>query len=141
MELLKSIRITIPHAIPLTFSRSGIIQDLTLFIGFLEWIRQTDGNYLLCSKLRKVIRRILDNVLDPPAPSQVSNQPPPTAMMGYSGGLGNVSTVMAPPSTPGIGIVPQLDPALWMPPLDDGDCLSWLEGVDWTTQGYFNNGL
>jgi hypothetical protein len=37
-----------------------------MFIGFLEWIRPTDGNYLLAGRLKKVVRRILDRVLDPP---------------------------------------------------------------------------
>lgn len=50
----------------LQLSRSDAIQKLTMFIGFLEWIRPTDGNYLLAGRLRKVVRRILDRVLDPP---------------------------------------------------------------------------
>jgi len=37
-----------------------------MFIGFLEWIRPTDGNYMLAGRLKKVVRRILDRVLDPP---------------------------------------------------------------------------
>jgi hypothetical protein len=49
----------------LRFSRSDAIQKLTLFIGFLEWIRPTDGNYMLAGRLKRVIRRILDHVLDP----------------------------------------------------------------------------
>lgn len=50
----------------LKFSRSDAIQKLTMFIGFLEWVRPTDGNYLLAGRLKKVVRRILDHVLDPP---------------------------------------------------------------------------
>lgn len=67
----------------LQFSRSQVVQDLTMFLGFLDWIRPTDGNYLLCSKLRKVIRRIIDNVLDPPkypsTTTQLGTPQPPTA--------------------------------------------------------------
>lgn len=48
------------------FSRSDAVQKLTMFIGFLEWIRPTDGNFLLAGRLRKVVRRILDHVLEPP---------------------------------------------------------------------------
>lgn len=54
------------------FSRSDAIQKLTMFIGFLEWIRPTDGNYLLAGRLKKVVRKVLDRVLDPPP--QVPNE-------------------------------------------------------------------
>jgi hypothetical protein len=47
------------------FSRSDGIQKLTLFIAFLEWVRPTDGNYTLAQRLRKVVRRVLDHVLEP----------------------------------------------------------------------------
>jgi hypothetical protein len=47
------------------FSRSDGIQKLTLFIAFLEWVRPTDGNYTLAQRLKKVIRRVLDHVLEP----------------------------------------------------------------------------
>ena len=50
----------------LQFSRSDAIQKLTMFIGFMDWIRPTDGNFLLAGRLKKVVRRILDRVLDPP---------------------------------------------------------------------------
>ena len=50
----------------LEFSRSDAIHKLTMFIGFLEWIRPTDGNYMLAGRLKKVVRRILDRVLEPP---------------------------------------------------------------------------
>ncbi|CZR53186.1 uncharacterized protein PAC_03064 [Phialocephala subalpina] len=46
------------------FSRPDAIQKLTLFIAFLEWIRPTDGNYALAQRLRKVIQRVLNYVLD-----------------------------------------------------------------------------
>lgn len=51
----------------LQFSRSDAIQKLTMFIGFLAWIRPTDGNYLLAGRLKRVITRILDRVLDSPS--------------------------------------------------------------------------
>jgi hypothetical protein len=50
----------------LQISRSDAIQKLTMYIGFLEWIRPTDGNFMLAGRLRKVVRRILDRILDPP---------------------------------------------------------------------------
>lgn len=40
-------------------SRSHAIQQMTLFIAFLEWIRPTDGNFDLAQRLRKVIGRVM----------------------------------------------------------------------------------
>jgi hypothetical protein len=37
-----------------------------MFIGFLEWIRPTDGNYLLAKRLRQTIKSIVNFVLDSP---------------------------------------------------------------------------
>jgi len=37
-----------------------------MFIGFTEWVRPTDGNYLLAGRLKKAVRKILDRILDPP---------------------------------------------------------------------------
>lgn len=86
------------------FSRSDAIQKLTLFIGFLEWIRPTDGNYRLAGRLRKVIRRVLDHVLEPP--NTQSDAP--------------VST-----------IDPPFDPTLIDPP-DNLNDMDWLSSIDWT---------
>jgi hypothetical protein len=44
-----------------------------MFIGFLEWIRPTDGNYLLAGWLKKVVRKILDRVLDLPSQLPTGN--------------------------------------------------------------------
>jgi len=98
IELLKT------HAgqSPVHFSRSDAIQKLTLFIAFLEWIRPTDGNFSLAQRLRKVVRRVLDHVLEP---SQKEN---PGA-----------------PSTE-----PPYDPML--APFNDMDDLDWLNTIDWT---------
>jgi hypothetical protein len=52
------------------FSRSEAIQKLTLFIGFLEWIRPTDGNYQLAGRLKNVVRKVVDHILDPPQQPQ-----------------------------------------------------------------------
>jgi hypothetical protein len=57
----------------LQFSRSDAIQKLTMFIGFLEWVRPTDGNHLLVGRLTNVIRRTLDHVLDPPQKDATRN--------------------------------------------------------------------
>jgi hypothetical protein len=80
-----------------------------MFVGFLEWVRPSDGNYILHQRLAKVIQHILDHVLDPPLESvhQVA-------------GL----------DIPGM----DLDPMLL--PFDQLDAMDWLNTVDWT-QGAF----
>src|SRR4051794_36595569 len=60
LELFKDTRLPQPR-----ISRSGTILTLSMFIGFLNWIRPTDGNYELCQRIRNVIGRILERVLDP----------------------------------------------------------------------------
>lgn len=42
---------------------------MTLFNAFLEWVRPTDGNYALAQRLRKVVQRVLNHVLEPPSVS------------------------------------------------------------------------
>ncbi|KAH8687704.1 hypothetical protein BGZ60DRAFT_522354 [Tricladium varicosporioides] len=92
------------------FSRSDAIQKLTLFIGFLEWIRPTDGNYKLAGRLRNVIRRVLDHVLEPPRPET---------------------------RTP-ISIDAQFDPSMLSPLTNMNDItvdmndMDWLNTIDWT---------
>ena len=73
-----------------------------MFIGFLEWVRPTDGNYLLAGRLKKVVRRILDHVLEPPQQDATK------------------SNFMDVP----------FDPMLT--PWDDIDSLDWLNTIDWT---------
>ena len=38
-----------------------------MFVAFLDWVRESDGNYALCRRLSKVIRNILDYLLAAPA--------------------------------------------------------------------------
>lgn len=91
-----------PHHYP-TFPRSDAIQKLTLFIGFLEWIRPTDGNYNLANRLKKVIRKVLDRVLEP-SPGEMRRE----SEMG----------------TP-------FDPSM-LAPWDSPDDMDWLNTIDWT---------
>jgi hypothetical protein len=84
------------------FSRSDGIQKLTLFIAFLDWVRPTDGNYTLAQRLRKVVRRVLDHVLEP-SPKEVRGEP---------------------------GNEYPFDPML--APFDEMNDLDWLNTIDWT---------
>lgn len=61
--------------VPNTYSvqRADMIQDLSLFVACLDWVRPEDGNYVLCGRVRTLIRHILDRVLSPTLP-QVPEQ-------------------------------------------------------------------
>jgi hypothetical protein len=87
----------------LKLSRTAAIQQLTMFIGFLEWIRPTDGNYSLARRLKTVVKCVIEHVLDPP--ELQSKQPESRAEDIY------------------------LDPMLV--PLDT-DTMDWLNTIDWT---------
>lgn len=88
------------------FSRSDAIQRLTIFIRFLEWIRPTDGNYLLARRLKTVVKRVVEHVLDPPQEPQLEQNVTEN----------NIDTF-------------PFDPTLV--PLD-ADTVDWLNTIDWT---------
>jgi len=93
----------------LVLSRSEVIQNLSMFIGCLEWVRPSEGNYTLCVRMRKVIKRILDQVLEMPPPDPRREQ----------------------------NVIPELPPAELaissiFAPEDEPDFLEWLNSVDWT---------
>jgi hypothetical protein len=69
VELLKQMKqpAGTPH-FPI-LPRSEIVQNLSLLIGFLEWIRPAAGNYQLCGRMRQIIKRILDQILNPSPPA------------------------------------------------------------------------
>ncbi len=75
---------------------------MTLFIAFLEWVRPTDGNYRLAQRLRKVIRRVLDYVLETPIQESPRNQ---------------YEAMTMEPLLPSFG---------------EQDDLDWLNTIDWT---------
>lgn len=124
-----------------------MIQNLTLFLNFLDWIRPTDGNYRLCRRMRKVIRRILDHVLEvPPLAAPV----PPTAAIPDEAtnsefADGSREDAMEHMTASGVGdndiggmnaSSGDWEASLGTPSLDSLDCLDWLNTVDWT-QGFW----
>lgn len=114
MELLKSAKGA--QAQPVHFSRSEVVQSLTLFMSFLDWIRPSDGNYRLCGRLRQVIKGILDCVLDSTSPPQ--SDPIPK----------NDSQTNRIPNDR------NEDPLLnsMHNPMVDGNAVDWLNTIDWT---------
>lgn len=70
VELLKQMKQ--PRGAHLRIPRSDMIQNLSLLVGFLDWVRPTAANSELCGRMSVTIKRILDQVLDPPPMSQES---------------------------------------------------------------------
>ncbi|TGO28088.1 hypothetical protein BPAE_0032g00310 [Botrytis paeoniae] len=52
--------------------RSEVIQNLSLLVGFLDWVRPTAANHELCGRMRQIVKRTLDKILDPP---KITNTP------------------------------------------------------------------
>ncbi|KAF7942510.1 hypothetical protein EAE99_000560 [Botrytis elliptica] len=52
--------------------RSEVIQNLSLLVGFLDWVRPTAANHELCGRMRQIVKRTLDKILDPP---KIANTP------------------------------------------------------------------
>ena len=114
IELLRQSKY--PADLRLDLPRSEIIQNLSIFIACLEWVRPSEGNYTLCMRMRKVIRRILDQVLELPPP-----QSAPCVKAAES--FTTAATDQAPPELPVSSIFEAGD---------EPDFLEWLNSVDWT---------
>lgn len=71
-ELLKQAKN--PHAPRLILPRSETIQNLSLFISFLSWVLPTAANQQVCLRMKDIVSRVLDQVLE--APSRTEPQPP-----------------------------------------------------------------
>ncbi|KAL2061598.1 hypothetical protein VTL71DRAFT_6975 [Oculimacula yallundae] len=123
----------LPHPTPVQLSRSEVIQTLTLFIAFLDYIRPTDNNFQLCGKFKKVVKRIIDTAIDAPRPCLTGPQPgsrsfedtQPQDVLQSQQQVPDLSTSEL--SQNSMDFVGDLDPA--MIALDD---LDWLNTVDWT---------
>ena len=134
VELLKQLKN--PGAPHPRFKRSEIVQNLSLLIGFLDWVRPTAGNYQLCTRMKLIIKRILDQILDPSLPSasvqQANNvqlvEPMGDWMMGQSYGPGDIIgpfDMAVPP--PGAFDINSYENGV--------DNLDWLNNIDWSRGG------
>ncbi|KAH8656163.1 hypothetical protein BGZ60DRAFT_385064 [Tricladium varicosporioides] len=131
VELLKQLKQPLPSR--LRIPRSEIVQNLSLLIGFLEWVKPAAGNYQLCTRMRLIIKRILDQILDPSPHASQSTVPSSqestaateltgqTFEVNANGLLGQFDTAVPPPSA--------FDTANY----EDGLMnLDWLNSVDWS---------
>ncbi|TGJ82445.1 hypothetical protein E0Z10_g6322 [Xylaria hypoxylon] len=53
-------------------TRSSLIQKLSLLVGFLDWVKPTAPNGDLCGKCKTIIKHVLDQALNAPAPGYES---------------------------------------------------------------------
>jgi len=100
-ELLKQVKI--PNEIELKLPCSEIVQNLSMMIGFLDWVRPAAGNYKLCCRMSRVIRRVLNNILEPTSEH----------------GTRDTAILLEAPDD------------IW--PVDGLDDLVWLNSIDWTS--------
>ncbi|ESZ99122.1 hypothetical protein SBOR_0532 [Sclerotinia borealis F-4128] len=62
VEILKQMKS--PHDSSMQLPKSEIVQNLSLLVGFFEWIRPSAGNYQLCGRMSRLVKRILDQILN-----------------------------------------------------------------------------
>ena len=70
LELLRPSFTGPTHPKDARISRSSIVQQLSLLVGFLDWVRPSAPNGDLCADCKMVIRRVLDHHLNAQAPAQ-----------------------------------------------------------------------
>lgn len=130
VELLKQTKN--PTGNTLRVPRSEIVQNLSLLIGFLEWVKPAAGNYQLCGRMRIIIKRILDQILNPSPPSSM---PAAQAESADTPGYDPNANAM------GTGVL-GYDPNLFEPgTFDDAtDNFDWLNNVDWSRGPWFDLG-
>lgn len=95
-----------PHISHCYLPRSEVIQNLSLLVGFLDWVRPTAANAELCGRMQQIIKRTLDKILDAPTRSNAS------------------------PSITNAASMLMTDVEYGSTVLDD---LDWLNTIDWTT--------
>ena len=156
VELLKQIKgVKKGGAKELRLPRSEIVQNLSLLIGFLEWVKPAAGNYQLCGRMRIIIKRILDQILNPGMSSSSSSDLATGAAMENGvvlGGEGDVNSTGANAEMVGGGNrhahggvfqqqqQQQYDPAMFEQQGagiygdigDAADNFDWLNNVDWS---------
>jgi hypothetical protein len=131
VELLKQMKQPPGTPPSLRLPRSEIVQNLSLLIGFLEWVKPAAGNYQLCVRMRIIIKRILDQILNPSPPSSA----PPASQESVETTGQNLEPAN------GNGVAVPFDWNIEMGNYDDGvDNLDWLNNVDCSRGPWFDLG-
>jgi hypothetical protein len=108
--------------------RAEVVQNLSLLIGFLEWVRPAAGNYKLCGRMRQVIKRILTRILNPVNQSQFQS----VASSQESAQVANAGP--APQMYDQVGPMEAFDNSMFPAgSFDDSlENLDWLNEIDWS---------
>ena len=107
------------------FSRSSVIQNLSVLISTLEWIaRPGIGNYELCRQARSMLQRSLDRILDPSLMARGDRQHPSSESDGHTGSSTLVGNGVASndPISESDSLL-QWSPEQWLSP--DADMAFW----------------
>ena len=126
IELLKQHRYPKRHGIKL--NRAKVIRNLSVFAHFLRNVPTDHGNYVICSRVDKVISKILDQILeDPPNVEETCT----TCAIQARSTL--EMTPVEPDDVSGQGLLPplEIDMPSVMGPVDDVEFLTWVDSVDW----------
>lgn len=132
VELLKQEQ-QIPYPQHPRLPRSETVQDLSVFAARLAAIDRGDGTWGLCEQARKVITRLLDKILAPPAAPAASLQhhfPASDSVI-----QGDMSMIAQPSAI--MGLEDMGDGMGLEAPMNlgnDNDFMLWLEKMDWDKQ-------
>lgn len=66
---------TLPaRPVPGIMTRAGIVQQLSLLIGFLDWVNPTAPNGDLCASTKAVVQHVLDHTLNGSLPDSSNGE-------------------------------------------------------------------
>jgi len=138
VELLKQLRENdLGEKEKLRIPRSEIVQNLSLLIGFLEWVKPAAGNYQLCMRMRIIIKRILDQILNPSPPSSAEVQSEEEESRSVTTGAGEMGQVEVQQQFDAAGFY---EGNGWEDGLALGDNMEWLNNMDWSRGPWFDLG-
>lgn len=125
VQLLKQEMFSASHYSPphQRLPRSETIQDLSVFASSLKAIDPDDGNYSVCDQGQRVLKHVLDKILEGPA------RPPPQP---HTVGHQDIEPLLDPISQFG-GSGFDLDASVSL--VNDADFVQWLENVEWDKSG------
>lgn len=87
VELINQHRAIPPQSTP-RIPRSETIQNLSVFVGFLEWVRPSAPNAAVCARLLQTIKHTLDRILEAPRPQPAPMPATDTELMAASPAFG-----------------------------------------------------
>ncbi|KAI9725303.1 MAG: hypothetical protein M1828_003318 [Chrysothrix sp. TS-e1954] len=127
-----------PHLYPPSPHRSKVIQDLSVYVICLEWVTPNDGNFQLCQRIAKWLKRILDRVLSLPPITYNADSAPHAQFFGDAsstvngGGYPQTSDMWSsgPNGMIDLNNVSVADVPAFGGPLEDWFSMDWMQAGD-----------